>query len=74
MDNDDIPADKSPVSRQSENESLSPFSLPSLTGEITFTALDLPDLPASHKPRRYSQVPTTYRGEYKIDTITEGTC
>ena len=72
LDDDDISMPQSPASRQSENRSVSPFSLPSPSGEIEFKPLDLDDVPVPFKPRRYSQIPPSYRGEYKIDIITQG--
>jgi len=70
LDDDDHSAVQSPASRQSRT--LSPFSLPSPTGEIKFKPLDLDEVGASVRPRRYSQIPPTYRGEYKIDVIDKG--
>ena len=71
----DHSAPDSPKSR-TKSLTFSPLKLPS--PEIDIKPLDLEDIPSKFKqnktrPRRYSTVPESWNGKYRIETVKKGT-
>eukprot|EP01084_Bolivina_argentea_P110886 197945_1 len=50
--------------------SFSPIILSS--PDIDMKPIDLNDIPQTFRPRRYSHIPNTYTGQYKIETVKQG--
>lgn len=61
-----------PASPQSRTKSLtfSPLILPE--PDIDVKPLDLQDVPSKFRPRRYSTIPDSYTGKFKIEIIKKG--
>ncbi len=53
-------------------KSLSFSPIVSSSPDIDMKPIDLNDIPQTFRPRRYSHIPNTYTGQYKIETIKQG--
>eukprot|EP01083_Nonionella_stella_P074740 202859_1 len=60
----------SEVEESAPSLSFSPIVLAS--PDIDMQPIDLLDIPQTFRPRRFSQIPSSYIGKYKIETMKEG--